>query len=287
MSLTVRRVDAFTRDGRGGNPAGVVLDGGALDATQMQAIAATLGYSETAFLVARTGHAFSVRFFAPSKEVAICGHATVALFHTLKTLHGIDGQCLMHCGVGELQVQVTADMGILLAQKSPQVEGPLEASLVADALGIDVGSLSTDIQAHRVASTGLKKIFAEVTSREILNGLAPDRAALTALSESQGAIGVYIYTKAGPTDHADWYCRNYAPLVGIWDDAATGTSAAALTGVLADRGITKQGQGPWIFFQGDPIDTPSRIDTQWQGDELWVGGQASIAETFELKLESL
>ena len=135
MSVEVRRVDAFTRDGRGGNPAGVVLDAAGLQAEEMQAIAAKLGYSETAFLVARSEHAFTVRFFAPSKEVAICGHATVALFHTLKTLHGVVGRCLMHCGVGELQVQVSAKEGILLSQRAPGVEGPLPAALVAGALG--------------------------------------------------------------------------------------------------------------------------------------------------------
>jgi PhzF family phenazine biosynthesis protein len=76
----VLRYAAFTVDGRGGNPAGVVLDAGGLDGTDMQAIAAEVGYSETAFLVARPDerNVYDVRYFSPRREVPFCGHATVA-----------------------------------------------------------------------------------------------------------------------------------------------------------------------------------------------------------------
>ena len=95
MSIEVRRVDAFTRDEAGGNPAGVVLSAETLSPDTMQAIAAKLGYSETAFLTARTARDYEVRFFAPKKEVAICGHATVALFHVLAETTGLRGATRM------------------------------------------------------------------------------------------------------------------------------------------------------------------------------------------------
>ena len=282
MILQGYRVDAFTRAGAGGNPAGVVLDAAGLEPERMQAIAATLGYSETAFLTYERERALTVRFFAPGKEVAVCGHATVALFSMLHKLRGSEGEFAMLCGVGELRVRVDPQHGIFLSQRAPEVGQPIAAGEIASVLGLSGSDLVSDSSAHRVASTGLKKIFTEVQSRAVLDGLEPNRAALTALSEAHDAIGVYVYTSAESHELADWYCRNYAPVVGIWDDAATGTSAAALSGVLADRGLKKDKNESWVFFQGDPIGVPSRIDTQWQDDELWIGGQASVVEQFTL-----
>jgi len=75
----VLRYAAFTDGGRGGNPAGVVLDARALNDAEMLAIASDVGYSETAFVLPIDGTpAIRVRYFSPLAEVAFCGHATVA-----------------------------------------------------------------------------------------------------------------------------------------------------------------------------------------------------------------
>ena len=76
----ILRYAAFTLDGEGGNPAGVVLDAGDLDEDQMQQIAAEVNFSETAFLVPRDDepNVYDVRYFAPQQEVPFCGHATIA-----------------------------------------------------------------------------------------------------------------------------------------------------------------------------------------------------------------
>jgi PhzF family phenazine biosynthesis protein len=85
-NIEVLRYTAFSTDPKGGNPAGVVLDATGLPDEQMLAVAAEVGYSETAFLTApppdlagaQPGRAFTVRYFSPLAEVAFCGHATVA-----------------------------------------------------------------------------------------------------------------------------------------------------------------------------------------------------------------
>ncbi len=78
--VEVLRYAAFTLGGEGGNPAGVVLDASDLDEAEMQAIAAEVGYSETAFLRPRPDepNVYDVRYFAPASEVPFCGHATIA-----------------------------------------------------------------------------------------------------------------------------------------------------------------------------------------------------------------
>ena len=75
MTTQVLRYAAFTADGRGGNPAGVVLDARGFDGTDMQVIAADIGYSKTAFLVARPDepNVYDVRYFSPKREVRSVG----------------------------------------------------------------------------------------------------------------------------------------------------------------------------------------------------------------------
>ncbi len=77
--LPVLRYAAFTDHGAGGNPAGVVLDATGLNDTDRLAVAARIGYSETAFVedTDQDGH-YRVRYFSPQAEVAFCGHATIA-----------------------------------------------------------------------------------------------------------------------------------------------------------------------------------------------------------------
>jgi len=85
---TVLRYAAFTTDASGGNPAGVVLDARGLDDQTMQAIAAEVGYSETAFLTDR-----AVRYFSPKAEVPFCGHATIATAVARAELIGCSRTC--------------------------------------------------------------------------------------------------------------------------------------------------------------------------------------------------
>src|SRR5918998_3423481 len=120
MSRTSREPDvlryaAFTETPEGGNPAGVVLDAGGLSEPEMQAIAADVGYSETAFLIARggdgdaaAGREYDVRYFSPEAEVPFCGHATIASGVALAERDG-PGRLLFHIASGELVVETRTD----------------------------------------------------------------------------------------------------------------------------------------------------------------------------------
>ena len=91
MSVEILRLTAFSNDPDGGNPAGVVLDAAGLTDSEMLAIAAEVGFSETAFLVARPkdgSHSFDIRYFSPLGEVDFCGHATIATGIALGQEHG-------------------------------------------------------------------------------------------------------------------------------------------------------------------------------------------------------
>src|ERR687894_311219 len=99
MPLEIQRIAAFTDDPRGGNPAGVVLDAAGLSAEDMLAIAAGVGYSETAFVTGRDGDALDVRYFSPLAEVPFCGHATIGLAVALGERDG-PGELPLHTQAG-------------------------------------------------------------------------------------------------------------------------------------------------------------------------------------------
>ena len=84
-TIDVDLVAAFTKDGGGGNPAGVVLDAVGLSSTERQRVATAVGAPETAFVEGAADGAFVVEFYTPTKQVPDCGHATVATFALLDT----------------------------------------------------------------------------------------------------------------------------------------------------------------------------------------------------------
>src|SRR6266545_5638303 len=118
---TVLRYAAFTTDPAGGNPAGVVLDASGLDDETMQAIAADVGYSETAFVTEEAGGVRPVRYFSPKAEVPFCGHATVATAVALAERIG-PGELVFSTKAGLVPVTVDDNMRATLTSVEPQVE---------------------------------------------------------------------------------------------------------------------------------------------------------------------
>ena len=111
----------------------------------------------------------------------------------------------------------------------------------------------------QVASTGLHKIFVPVASLESLLSIVPDFAAIESVSRLHGAIGMYCYSLESKSN-ATAHCRNFAPVVGIMEDSATGTSAAALSCVLRQNGILEKSASlRLVYEQGDCIGQPSEI----------------------------
>src|SRR5215213_4371151 len=110
MTDLVLRYAAFTESPQGGNPAGVVLDATGLDEVAMLAIAADVGYSETAFVVPREDGGLDVRYFSPQAEVPFCGHATIATAVAHAECHG-PGKLRFHTRAGDVAVVVREQNG--------------------------------------------------------------------------------------------------------------------------------------------------------------------------------
>ena len=274
-------VDAFTSEPFGGNTAGVVLlDGDFPSDKLMQQVAAELRYSETAF-VQRNGSAeFTVRYFTPAGEVDLCGHATIASFGLLLK-EGIvaDGElCLNHTLAGDLKVKA-GDQVMMQMAPPAVVDHPIDI----ERLHVIMGGESVQTWPKmpiEIVSTGLPDIIMPVTSREALNAMRPDMAALAAYSIELDVVGVHAFALAddGYTAHV----RNFGPRYNIPEESATGTANAALTHYLQRRGLVELG-GSCRFLQGEAMGHPSVIATTLATDgDIWVGGKSCIVAKGDL-----
>ncbi len=280
-------VDAFTRDGIGGNPAGVVI-GEKLSDSQMKDVAAALGFSETAFVQPLGSKRHRVRFFTPGRdEVKLCGHATIASYHLLKEQGLVGpGEYRMDTKAGEQEINISKVGLIQMTQNRPEFGSSISPEIVAPCLGLTVDDFIPGLPIQ-LASTGLHKIFVPVRSLERLQAIVPNHSEIESVSRANGAIGMYCYSLQslhGATAH----CRNFAPVVGIMEDSATGTSAAALSCVL-HRFDRLSGDSPFelCYEQGDCIGQPAELRVRLEiKDEsivrVQVAGRAVVREVREI-----
>lgn len=272
------RYAAFTADPAGGNPAGVVLDASGLDDAAMLAIAADVGYSETAFVTERDEAArrFRVRYFSPLAEVAFCGHATVALAVALAGRLG-PGDIVLDTLAGEIPVATAVDAdGTVRAtltsvptRSRPATDAELEAAL--GALGWGTGDLDPALPPH-VAFGGNDHLVLAAASRERLADLDYDFDALADLMRRHGWTTVHLVWRESP---GRFHARDPFPVGGVVEDPATGAAAAAFGGYLRALGLVP-GPATLTIRQGEDMGRPSDllVDVSPHDARVRVTGQA-------------
>ncbi len=303
-------VDAFTDMVFNGNPAGVViLDEGAdfPPPKLMMKTAAELRYSETAFVLPKGDFGFSLKYFTPTEEVDLCGHATIASFKALLDAELVkNGQtCMIDTLAGKLSISIQ-DGFVIMDMAKPEIVRTItdksELTELANTMGlvdiddisfcmdVDVGGKNQNITfCPAIVSTGLPDIILPVSNKYKMDAMKPNLKDLAALSRRWGVTGVHAFTLEGTNyveanpSSINGYCRNFAPAVGIEEEAATGTSTGALTMYLYSLGMIKQGDTN-IFIQGEAMNRPSEIRTYVEKADhmplgqvnIRVGGTASI-----------
>ncbi|XVH30604.1 PhzF family phenazine biosynthesis protein [Haloferacaceae archaeon DSL9] len=280
-------VDAFTDEPLAGNAAGVVPDAEGLADEQMQAIARELAASETAFFFPSEAADRKIRYFTPTQEVDLCGHATVAGHALLFEDGALDaGSHTLETNVGVLDIDVDADGTVWMTQAEPVVE-TVEVDLadVAAALGIDEAALdavSDDLPIAR-ASTGLPFLVVPVAFLESLGDCQPRMDAVEALSATHDVAGLYVFTfdtlRADSTLHA----RMFAPAAGVPEDPVTGTASCACGAYLRAVDAFETFPEGMRFEQGDFIDRGG-IASVRVGDVVRVGGRATTALDGSLRI---
>lgn len=208
------QVDAFTDTAFAGNPAAVVLSPLPLDAPLMQAIAAENNLSETAFLVPCGSGTWDLRWFTPTLEVDLCGHATLGAARALQHAGELTDTAAFRTASGLLQVRAGAGQ---LTMDFPTVplEGALDDAELLRALGMPA-------ELWRVKPVhGCRYVLARVADAETVRRASPDIGALRALRTN------LLVTAPGDGDH-DVVSRFFAPGSGVDEDPVTGSTHCTL-----------------------------------------------------------
>jgi PhzF family phenazine biosynthesis protein len=254
--IDVLRYSAFTTDPAGGNPAGVVLDARELDAAAMQAIAADVGYSETAFLVPEGDGVYDVRYFAPTSEVPFCGHATIATAVALAE-RGAPPHLIFRTQAGVVAVStgmVDGHCSATLTSVEPHLElvsdEAVEETLAA--LRWQVGDLDPELP-PMTAYAGARHLILAVSSRARLADLDYDYDRLLEVMTARRWVTVMLVWREDPLTH---HVRNPFPTGGIVEDPATGAAAAAYGAYLRALHAAEL-PARLTLHQGDDLGRPS------------------------------
>jgi PhzF family phenazine biosynthesis protein len=268
-TYTLYQLDAFTKHRFTGNPAGVVLNADGLTELQMQQIARELNHSETAFLFAPNSRDCdgAIRYFTPQVEVPTCGHATIAAL-SAKALDDHLDSCVFRLktriGVLPCDIIKTPDAyTIIMTQGPAHLEAPLASTMSAPILRA-LGVTPADIDPRcpiQIASTGHAKVMIGLKSRDMLNSLTPNFAALTGLSAQIHCNGYFVFTLDRPDEATLVHGRMFAPAIGVNEDPVTGNANGPLGAYLLLNHVVQSSAETLTFRakQGEAMGRPGII----------------------------
>ncbi|MGV7241435.1 PhzF family phenazine biosynthesis protein [Caballeronia sp. M23-90] len=243
--------DVFTSNRFEGNPVAVVLDAEGLSTSQMQAITAEFGYSETTFVLPPrdAAHTARVRIFTPSREIPFAGHPNIGTAFVLATRAAASGtplpdRLVFEEAAGLVPVTQMKDGGRVVGAELTVPERLTRASTlavesVAACLSLDVTDIRTDAHAPQVASVGLPFVVVELASRVALRRCIPSLVDYKKVLPTDGATSIYAYTRdVGDDTSGDIQARMFTPR--MTEDPATGSATAAAVALIADvRGVSE------------------------------------------------
>jgi len=266
-------VDVFTDRKFGGNPLAVLPDAEGLSSEQMQAIASEFNYSETTFVLPPRdgGHDAQVRIFTVNSEIPFAGHPNVGTAFVLATQASKPpARFLFEELAGLVPVDILKEDGKVVGAEltAPQ---PLKklTSFSAEEAAACVSLSAADIRTNRhppvIVSVGMAFLVAEVASRDALRRARPEPVAFSRVLSSDGAVGVYIYTRDVPPAEmpCDLQARMFFPgSSGLTEDPATGSATVAAAALLADFWRERDGELKLRVGQGVDMGRPSLLLTR-------------------------
>jgi PhzF family phenazine biosynthesis protein len=293
------QIDSFTKEKFTGNPAGVIINADGLTDCEMQKIARELNNSETAFIFSSESDEYDVhiRFFTPTNEVPICGHATIAAHYARAVKNGLNTLRVYHkTGAGILPVDIikeNEDYKIVMTQGKIEfgniIEG-INKEQILRALHIKNSDLLLNYEIQ-IVSTGHSKVMIGIKSIETLNALKPNFDALSKLSEVIECNGYYVFTVDPKHDDILIHGRMFAPAIGINEDPVTGNANGPLGAYLVHHSLVKHNNSLLKFKakQGEAINRAGIIEVEVKIEdrepvEIKISGSAVIVFQSEITI---
>jgi PhzF family phenazine biosynthesis protein len=298
-TYTAYQADAFTAERFLGNPAGVIPNADGLSQGDMQAIAGKLGNPAAAFVLPPTAsdHDIWIRFFTPTTEEPICGHAAIAA-HYVRALENQLPTSVVHqkTGAGILPVEIVRDDAgymIITTQGIVEIAKPFEQE-INDTILAALGLARSDLDNRcpiQIMSTGHSKVMVGIRSRATLNALTPDFAALSEISGLIDCTGHFVFTFDSNSAGALTHGPMFAPAAGVPEDPVTGNANGALGATIVHHGSVAH-DGRLLRFtsqQGEAMARKGSVEVYVEIDNgrpvrTKVGGQALVVFQTEIEV---
>lgn len=292
------QADVFTEVIFGGNPVVVIPSAEGLSDDEMQQIARETNMTETVFVFNPTNGKADVRlrFFSPTSELPYSVHPAIGAHVVLAHLgfYEINGpltRVFHQLKIGTLPVDLITNADgvtdrIVLTQAEARHGSIYEdKEMMAAALGVDMDALDPDLPIQ-VYSTGLPSLIVPFTSIDALNSIQLDPAAFKAICKTMSVSNGMVFTVDTLDKAHHLHVRNFAPLVGIHEDPASGSAAGALGAYVLGKGVFDYEEEfsttHFVIEQGYNMHRPSLIEVEIdvvEGaiTEVRVGGQVVIS----------
>jgi len=293
IALEYYVLDVFSNKSYKGNPLSVVFTDGDLALESYHNIAKEFGYSETSFVYYSSAQkALHVRSFTPTGfEVDGAGHnllgaVCAALFKKISIFHEQD-ETARFVIMKDSPIRLTTSFDpvteypiVQMHQKPAFIGQEIPASLIAKALSLTIDDLTLGELLPTIVQTEVAHVMVPIKNRRFLHDCIPDNKRLIEISKEYGFEGFYCFTTSENQDYIA-EARFFNPLIGIDEDAATGTAAGPLIGFLTQHKYTKPNT-EYKILQGVKLSQPSLIEVMSRDNDILVGGSAVITMRGEL-----
>jgi trans-2,3-dihydro-3-hydroxyanthranilate isomerase len=286
-------LDVFTAQRFAGNPLAVVFEADKLATATMQSVAREFNHPETVFVQkpAAPGNAASIRIFTPAVELPFAGHPTVGCAVALAREGGAIGAgeraIVIEEKIGAVRCTVPlADQArgharFVLPERPREIGPPADAAALARALRLASDDVGHGSLAPARWSAGIAFTCVPLKSLDAVQRCRADLTHWDAAFETDGRSSAYIFCRETLEPHNMFHVRMFAPRMGVAEDPATGSAAAAFAGYCARNMDFADGEHRIGIEQGDEMSRPSRIDLQLtiSGGKLMsatVGGDAIV-----------
>jgi trans-2,3-dihydro-3-hydroxyanthranilate isomerase len=281
-------LDVFTGRRFAGNPLAVVLDAERLETDAMQAIAREFNLAETVFVLPPQdpAHRARLRIFTPAMELPFAGHPTVGTAVLLNCIDGGGARAfVLEEGIGPIPCS-TASLGhergrarFQLARLPEELGEAADAETIAAALGLEPNEIGLDDFRPTLWSAGISFTFVPVRSLAAIRRCEPRLDQWEAAFTRHGRSSAYVFCRETLEAGSAFHARMFAPRLGVYEDPATGSAAAALAGVLLRFAPPGEGEHDVVIEQGYEMGRASRItlSVTVQNRELVaaaIGGEA-------------
>lgn len=273
--MKVQRIAAFSDNGSGGNPAGVVLLNELPSTRAMQNLAARVGYSETVFAARKSDFAWRVRYFSPETEVPFCGHATIALGAALAEAYG-EGKYLLQLNTVNISVQgaVHGSRYKATLQSPPTYCSELSSakiSPVLDLFGLNRTQIDARLPFSKIHAGADHYVVALRDRHDLRNMSYPLKDGRNFMNKNNLVTIMFVWVE----NNQKFHVRNAFASGGVLEDPATGAAAAAFSGYLRD--LDWPHKNKIEIIQGEDMGQRSIIHTEFDdvaGSPINVSGQA-------------